>query len=816
MSQGEAGGLFAQGERVPLLGVQVEVNATGVASRVVVSQRYKNMESKPIEAVYSFPLEESSAVCGFEAEIGGRRIVGQVEEKEKAFEQYDEAMAAGHGAFLMDQDRPNIFTASVGNLLPDQEAVIRIRYVTELEQVNDQIRVMIPTTISPRYISPEEAKTMDPAELDHIAPPTVVGGVPYGLKLTVDLDAADEVGEVACPSHPARVVIDGRKVHVELMGEEVQLDRDFVLTVTLAHPHQASAVVGREEDGTRTVMVNLFPDLSGMERGHHEIVFLLDRSGSMQGESIEQARRALLLCLRSLEEGDRFNIVGFGSSFQSLFPKCVPYSQEMLDKATQAVQKMQADLGGTELLEALESILDSPLTEGLSRQVMLLTDGQVSNEQRCIERVSSSADQCRIFTFGIGYGVSEHLVRGIARASRGQVELIQPNERIEPKVLRQFARMTAANLSDVKMDWGNLEVDLVAPCELPPLFGGDRLTVYGRLTGGGPGEVAVVANSPEGPLRFAVQVDPEKATEGDQVAVLLARRAIQDLEEGRAELSKRKGSAQGTRREARVRQAIVDLARRYHLISSETSFVAIEEREKADQKQPAELRRIPVALTKGWHGVERMVAGMPLSSPPPGVVFAAAMAPQASSSMGRMAGMRAPAPKKGKKPGGVFKALAEAVTGGLGRKQASFMDAAQVRAAPPAHQAKAMGYADEVEELAIPAGMGRGEEDDYIRLILGQQADGSFLLSEDLAALSPVSLNALKQAAAELKVPDASLAQRVVATLTALFALEKRFADRKVEWQMIADKATRWLAGKATPPAGFADLTSWIRSVLEP
>ena len=129
----------------------------------------------PVEAVYSFPLDESCAVSGFLIEVGGKVIGGKIEEREKAFERYDEAMAQGHGAFLVDQDRPNIFTASVGNLLPDQEAVVRLSYATELEQNGDAIRLLIPTTISPRYIPADEMKKMDPAELDHIRPPTIHG-----------------------------------------------------------------------------------------------------------------------------------------------------------------------------------------------------------------------------------------------------------------------------------------------------------------------------------------------------------------------------------------------------------------------------------------------------------------------------------------------------------------------------------------------------------------------------------------------------------------------------------------------------------------
>ncbi len=600
MSDRQAGGLFVNGARVPLKGVNIHVKVSGAASETCVSQRYKNVERVPVEAVYSFPLEESSAVSGFEVEIGGKIIKGKIEERDKAFEEYDEAMAQGHGAFLVDQDRPNIFTASVGNLLPDQEAVVRLRYVSELEQNGDAMRVLIPTTISPRYIPLSEMKKMDPAELDHIAPPTVAGGVPYGLRLKVEIEAASAIRGVECPSHPAGVTMDGNKASVELSGTDIQLDRDFVLNIKLAKPHEASALVARDGDGTRAVMLNFYPDLKSFKRGPCEFVFILDRSGSMEGESIARARAALLLALRSLEEGDRFNIVSFGNSHDALFKESAAYNQKSLDEATKAVEAMGADMGGTELLGPLQFVLEGnaqpphpgPLPrrgegERLPRQVVLLTDGQVGNEGQCIALAGKHAASCRIFTFGIGQGVSEHLVKGIARASGGQADFIHPNERIEPKVLRQFARMSSAFLKNVRVDWGTLKTDLVAPSSAPQLFDGDRLTLYARVTGGANCEAAIVADSPDGELRFPVSVDLERASDSRAIPVLMARKAIQELEEG---LAAHSGSAQANRKKNTKEARILELALRYQIMSSATSFVAVEERAANAKSAPAQLR----------------------------------------------------------------------------------------------------------------------------------------------------------------------------------------------------------------------------------
>ena len=233
----------------------------------------------------------------------------------------------------------------------------------------------------------------------------------------------------------------------------------------------------------------------------------------------------------------------------------------------------------------------------MPRQAILLTDGQVGNERQCIELAAFHASHCRIFTFGIGNGVSEFLIKGLARASGGQAEFIHYNERIEPKVLKQFARMSSAFLKNVRVDWGSLQTELVAPSSAPQLFDGDRLTLYARVIGGSGGNVSVIADGPNGELRFPVSVDLERAGENRAIPVLMARRAIQELEEGGGVS---KGSSQTDRKVKTVKTRVLELALRYQIMSSETSFVAIEERAAGTQHAAAELRRIPVALTKGY------------------------------------------------------------------------------------------------------------------------------------------------------------------------------------------------------------------------
>ncbi|MBI2571194.1 MAG: VWA domain-containing protein [Candidatus Schekmanbacteria bacterium] len=792
----EAGGLFAGGRRVPLTGVAIDVEVRHLGATVSVAQRYINGEDVPVEAIYSFPLPESCGVCGFEVEIGGKRVTGIVEERETAFQRYDDAMEAGQGAFLLDQDRPNIFTASVGNLLPRQEAVVHLAYVTELEQRGDAIRILIPTTISPRYVPPEQLAGMDPAELEHIAPPTVAGPVPYGMRLAVDIATAVPIRAIECPSHAARVEMRGANAaRLELSGQDVQLDQDFVATVTLVQAHAAAAVVAHEEDGGRAVMVSFVPDLADLPRCSSEIVFLIDRSGSMGGGSIEQARNALLLCLKSLEAGDFFNIVGFGSSFRMLFPQSVAYSQQTLDEASHHVRSLAADLGGTEIFSALKAVLDAPLRDPLPRQLILLTDGQVGNEKECIDLVARAPGKARVFTFGVGHGVSEHLVRGLARASRGEAELIHPNERIEPKVLRQLSRVTAAHLADVAMDWGALAVTDVTPALAPPLFHGDCLTVYARLTGGSPCEVAITARGPDGPRRFSVFVDPERALRDRTIPTLMARSAIRELEE--------KSSVPP--RDPAMRAKIVALARRYGLASSETSFVAVEQRPAGSQSQAAELRRIPIALTKGWHGGQvaraRGIADMVMGSPP---------APGGMAVRATFAAFPAAGPPMSPAP-----MMADL---GCFEMEESLEEPPEDRPTParrPRAARKDRAAPAPVPKAVAPAAEAAAWLDDtFYRMIFGQRANGSWEPGKELLAALGLGAETIDRLAAELSAASEE-ARILVTTLAVARALRRDFAAHRDMWRLLVEKAERWVAAQAfAPPAGFATLAEWVEARL--
>jgi len=588
-------GLFTQqGAPVPLSGIDVQADVSGFCARVTLAQRYVNRETSPIEVVYVFPLDEGAAVCGFEAVIDGALIVGEVKERDRAFEIYDDAMMRGDGALLLDEERPDVFIASVGNLPPGKELLLKVVYVTELHVDDEGLRFVVPTTVSPRYAPAVDRTGVGRPDADTLNPP-VAWKVPYGLNLLVTLRLPDALSRVESPSHPIRVSLNGPQATVTLSQADAALDRDFVLIVGVPNIDMPRAWIERDDDGNEAAAIGFYPRLEDRSVPS-EVIVLVDRSGSMGGSSIEEVRNALQLCLRSMTPGCRFNIIGFGSTFKPLFPESRAYDDASLAAASAHVAGLQADMGGTEVLPALKSALESPRHESLHRQVLVLTDGQVTNTEAVLAVASAHAAHARVFTFGIGAGASHHLVCGLARAGRGAAEFIYPGQRIEAKVVRQFGRMLSPALADVRVDWGGLSATQ-APSVVPPVFAGARLVLYAFVSEAHPTTIRLTASSPAGPIAFEVPFEPGRAAPGRTIATLAARARIRELEEA-PEWARQRGSQQ-KRGTSAVSREIIALSTRYNLMSRETSFVAIERRDTPVLGE-VQLRRVPVALTNGW------------------------------------------------------------------------------------------------------------------------------------------------------------------------------------------------------------------------
>jgi Ca-activated chloride channel family protein len=727
-------------DRIALRGVRVNATLVGMTARTVLEQTFVNQEDKAVEAVYTFPLPEDGAVCSFEIVLGDRVLTGVVDEREQAIEKYENAINQGDSAFLLEQERPDIFTVRVGNLLPKQAVTVRLTYVQPLDVNDAAIRFALPTTVAPRYVT---ATGSDPVQMqidaDAINPPAVLQ-VPYGLNLAVHVDLGREVRSISSSSHAIRIDRgENHQYRISFAGGVAEMDRDVVIELKLAKEVAPSVQVGEGPDGAKYLAVSFLPEFEERDlakREPAEVIFVLDCSSSMHGDSIREAKAALQLCLRSLNLGDRFNICCFGSRYELLHPEPVVYSDATLKDAIQYVQGIEARLGGTELLPPLQTVLTTPTT-GV-RQLIVLTDGEISNEAAVMKLARTHRAQNRIFAFGIGHAPSASLVRGLARASAGAAEFISPGENIADKVLRTFSRLSSPSLTDVEVDFALAEATLATP-QLPAVFDGDMLTLYARVSGKLPETVTLRARHEGGEKQWTAKLAPPRGDE-PAIATTWARRMIQTLEDD-AQLN---------------RQRLLEISRRFNLVCSLTAFVAIEHRSIEDRNDgKPELRRIPIQLAHGWGGFHRGGAA--------GGVLMDCLSAAPAQAMDSARYRSAPATPTGKirsQRRGIsswFRTKADAV--------------GEVR--------------EEIVSLGRPPAMSPLQE-----LLALQSAEGWF----DLGSAP----SWVKDLVAKLATPaKPQAADRVEWTRSTLAVLKSQFAAEEPIWKAAYEKALRYLA-KAT------------------
>jgi len=602
-------GLYSKnGVAIPLKGVEVEGEVLGAHARVRVRQRYCNESRAAVEAVYTFPLPADATLTAFAMTCAGRRMEGAVKEREAAFRQYDDAVVAGHGAALLEQERPDVFTATVGNLLPGEETLVEVEYVQRVSADEGSLRWMIPTLVAPRYIpgSPggdrtahgESAPTDRVPDADRVTPPRAAD-VPYGLRLDLVFDLGRAV-TVASPSHAITTVAEGSRVRVRFAQAEVALDRDVVLTAhgAGAAATQAAGVVAHRVTGSDGYLaLSVVPDLAGYGGAGVQgvtVVFLVDVSGSMAGASIVQARAALRLCLRHLRAGDRFNVIAFSHQHASFEREAVPFTQASMASADRWIDALEAD-GGTEMLEPL--VLATAMA-GEGGVVMMLTDGEVGNGDEIVQAVlrRRGESKARVYSFGIGTNVSDALLRDLARETGAAVEFIHPGERIDEKVVAQFSRAVAPRVTDVAVRFVGVDVGEVAPGRAPDLVDGEPWSLLARYTRGGGGTAEITGRWRGSDFALRVPVDLPEEVSRPVVAKLWAAERIRDLEDARVE---------GRRAES-MKARITALAVEHQIASRYTSFVVVEQR-TGDRRVSGmpDTVVVPVGLPAGWAMFER-------------------------------------------------------------------------------------------------------------------------------------------------------------------------------------------------------------------
>jgi Ca-activated chloride channel homolog len=557
-------------DRLPLKATSAEVRIAGVIADVTVTQLYKNEGRHALEAIYVFPGSTRAAVYGMRMTIGKRTIEAVVQERGQARQAYEQARQQGRTASLLEQQRPNVFQMNVANIMPGDEIKVELRYTELLVPTEGVYEFVYPTVVGPRYSNQPAAGAPDPERWVE-NPYQHQGQAPlYTFDINVTLSAGLPIDRVICPSHKTDVDFDGPSVaHVKLDGTESHGgNRDFVLRYGLAGAQVQSGLLlfqGKDESFF-LLMVQPPRRVSLDQIPPREYIFVVDVSGSMHGFPLEVSKKLLADLIGHLRPTDTFNVLLFSGGNAVMAESSLPATPGDVQRAITLIEQQQGG-GGTELLPALRRALALPRTDGVSRTVVIATDGYVAVEKESFDLIRSNLNRCNVFAFGIGSAVNRFLIEGIARAGMGEPFVVARQEEAAGQAEKFRAYVQSPVLTDVKVDFGRFAAYDVEPPALPDVLAERPVIVFGKWRGRAEGKISVRGSSGEGPYVQTFDVSRSRpSAESTALRYLWARHRIAML-----------GDYQKLRGDGDAVKEITRLGLAYNLLTDYTSFVAIDQ-----------------------------------------------------------------------------------------------------------------------------------------------------------------------------------------------------------------------------------------------
>lgn len=555
-------------DRLPLKDTQVDIAVAGVIADVKVLQTYRNEGSRPINARYVFPASTRAAVYSMRMRIGNQVIVAKIKEREVAKQQFEEAKQQGKSASLLEQDRPNVFSMSLANIMPQDQIEIELRYTELLVPTDNTYEVVFPTVVGPRYRSQTSASTVD----QWIKTPYLhEGQKPTStLHISVRISAGVPIRDLTCPSHKiSSQWPTASTAQVTLADvDSFQGNRDFVLRYRLAGDQIASGLLLYQgTDENFFLYVAQPPERVKTEDVPvREYIFVVDVSGSMDGFPLNTAKYLLKDLIGHLRSNDLFNVVLFAGDSSVLSTQSLPANQENTARAIRLLEEQRGS-GGTELLAAIKQAMSLPRQEGISRSVVLVTDGYISGEEGVFDYIRTNLDRCNVFSFGIGSAVNRYLIEGVAKAGMGEPFIVtQENEAAKiASTFREYIQTPL--LTDIKANAIGFDVYDVNPIKLPDLFAQRPVILFGKWRGPVAGTIELRGQTGSGEYVTRLDVagiQPDEANRA--LRYLWARSRIAELSDyGSRDLSTEQING------------ITLLGLKYSLLTRYTSFIAVRE-----------------------------------------------------------------------------------------------------------------------------------------------------------------------------------------------------------------------------------------------
>jgi Ca-activated chloride channel family protein len=599
-------------ENFPLKSTTVEAVISGVVADVTVTQTYANMGTGPINARYVFPAATRAAVHGMRMTVGEEVIEARIKAREAARQVFEAAKSEGKRASLLEQQRPNVFSMNVANIMPGESIAVELHYSELLVPEEGMYQFVYPTVVGPRYSTIPEAGADDHHQWLR-NPYLTEGQAPTStFDIRVTLAGGLPIQQVACPSHATDVAWDGpAQAQITLAADESHGgNRDFILDYRLSGDRIHSGLMLHEGKTENFFMLMVQPPVRVVPEAMppREYIFVLDVSGSMHGFPLDTAKLLMKELLARLRPEDRFNVILFAGAAKLFAPRSIAADPIQVQAAVTFIDNQQGG-GGTELARALETGLALPHDEGDARTMVVVTDGYIAAEKPVFGLIADQVGRCNVFAFGIGSSVNRHLIEGLAMAGQGEPFVVTEPQAAAAAAARFRRYIEAPVLTDIAIDIDGFDAYDVEPLRPTDLFAQRPLIVCGKWRGAPMGTIGIGGTTGDG--RHEESFDVSKASPSEvnsALPYLWARRRLERLSDFAADED-----------DAAIREQVTRIGLTYKMLTAHTSFVAVHEtvRNTADPArdvdQPLPLPRHVSNLAVGARNVPEPGLGLLLA-----------------------------------------------------------------------------------------------------------------------------------------------------------------------------------------------------------
>lgn len=559
-------------DQFPLKETAVSVNINGAIADIIVTQTYSNNGSSPINARYVFPASTKVSVHGMKMEIGDNLVIAKIKEKEEAKKEFEQAKTEGKSASLLEEQRPNVFSMDVANIMPGDVVRIELHYTELITPDNGTYQFVFPTVVGPRYSNKSEAGASESDKWVE-SPYIKDGKTPPGkYDITVKLSTGVPVKDIECSSHKVIVAKESESVALISLAnkDEYAGNRDFILDYKMTGKDVQCGLMLYEGDKENFFMLTIQPPERVKQENipGREYVFVLDVSGSMEGYPLDTAKSLIKNLAGNLKKTDKFNLILFAGASSLMSSTSVPATKENVQKAIELIDEQEGG-GGTELVPALETAIAVPVANDISRSIVVITDGYIDSEKEIFGLINENLGNINFFSFGIGTSVNRYLIEGMAKAGQGEPFVLVDASDADEIAGRFREYVQSPVLTDIEISFNNFDVYDVEPQAIPDLFAKRPIVLFGKWHGKPAGTVKLAGRTGSGEYVQEIEVaNMAPMDTNSAISYLWARSKVERLLD----------YGFGDNEDPDVRKEVVDLGLEYSMLTPFTSFIAVIEK----------------------------------------------------------------------------------------------------------------------------------------------------------------------------------------------------------------------------------------------